>query len=146
MQHWNKKQYVALWDDGEHQHLIALDSNMGMRSDVFPTTIDSLTTLETWIKSLKLEKDFNGNQAKIVPLIAQNKVNTLNGFTDPIDIRQVARFLNDHAGMHAEKVPFSKTNLEYIASSLKVEAPKGAWHECLLIANSYKKLIQKGLL
>ena len=59
-----------------------------------------------------------------------------------------ALFLNDKAGMHAEKVPYSKVNLTWLAQTLGV--PHDAFHDalidCATTAEVYRKMINQGLL
>ena len=57
-----------------------------------------------------------------------------------------ANCINDKAAMHAEKVPFSKTGLQYLCSTLKIKTEKA--HDGLsdCIAQVYKHLVSGGLI
>jgi len=64
------------------------------------------------------------------------------------DTMTVATYLNDRAAMHGEPVPFSKINLSYLASTLKIEhgGAHDALQDCLVTAKVYKRMTMHGLL
>jgi len=64
------------------------------------------------------------------------------------DTMMCSLFLNDHAAMHAEKVPFSKNKLGWLCNQLNVEHEyaHNALQDCIATAECYKKLIQRGLM
>jgi len=57
-------------------------------------------------------------------------------------------FLNDHAAMHAERVPYSKNNLAWLASKLGVEHDNAhdALSDCLVTAECYRRLCHIGII
>jgi DNA polymerase III epsilon subunit-like protein len=59
------------------------------------------------------------------------------------DVQVAANFLNDCADVRCEQVPFSKVNLKYLCSTLKVENPRAhsAIGDCLATAQIYRKLL-----
>lgn len=63
------------------------------------------------------------------------------------DTMVMSLFLNDHAGMHAEKVPYSKNTLGWLCHQLKVEHEyaHNALQDCLATAECYKKLCERGV-
>jgi len=118
--------------------------------------------LEEWIfKKLKPPTTKYGTFKKILPL-GQNYPfdmgfikawlgnETYNEWFDYNyrDTKVVANFLNDKAGMHVEKVPFSKTSLGSMAKNLNVinEKSHDALSDCQTTAEIYRKLLQQGLL
>ncbi len=117
--------------------------------------------LSDWIKKLKLPVTNYGTPKKIIPL----------GQTYPFDMGFMQRWLgldmyqeffdgrfrdtmitanykNDRAAMHAEKVPFSKVNLQWLANKLNVESDRAhdALQDCLTTAGVYRRMILQGLL
>lgn len=62
------------------------------------------------------------------------------------DTMSSALYINDRAGMKAEKIPFPKVNLQYLATTLgvKTERAHDALSDCLVTAEVYKKLCQAG--
>lgn len=61
------------------------------------------------------------------------------------DTMIAANFLNDHAAFHAEKVPFSKCNLTWLAKELKVPYDRAhdALQDCLATAEVYRRLCRR---
>lgn len=59
------------------------------------------------------------------------------------DTMTTALFLNDNAGANAEKVPFSKVNLGWLAKTLSIENPKAhtALFDCLTTIEVYRKQV-----
>ena len=117
--------------------------------------------LDDWIKKLKLPETKYGNRKKILPL-GQNYPFDM-GFMKVWlghetyaeyfhyhfrDTMIVAQYLNDRAGMHAEKVPFSKTSLTWLANKMNVPHEKAhdALADCQTTAEVYRRLLQQGLL
>lgn len=117
--------------------------------------------LEDWINKLGLPLTTYGNRKKILPL-GQNYAfdkgfisawlghETYNEYFHYAyrDTKIVAQFLNDRAGMHVEKVPFSKTSLAWLAKKLDVPHEKAhdALSDCVATAEIYRRLLQQGLL
>jgi DNA polymerase III epsilon subunit-like protein len=66
------------------------------------------------------------------------------------DTMTAALYLNDRAAMHAEKVPFSKVNLAWVAKTLNVKHPKAKAHDalvdCTTTAACYREMLRQGLL
>lgn len=62
------------------------------------------------------------------------------------DTMVAAQYFNDRAAFHAEKVPFNKVNLSYLASELEIphERAHSALADCLVTAQVYKKLMYHG--
>jgi len=117
--------------------------------------------LEEWIKTLGLPTTKYGNPKKIIPL-GQNYafdmsflktwlgIELYNDLFDYhyVDTMITAHFLNDRAAAHAERVPFSKTNLQWLARTLGVRRDRAhdALQDCLSTADVYRLMIQQGLL
>ncbi len=117
--------------------------------------------LENWFKKLGIKNNKYGGENKIMPL-GQNYgfdrgfiqqwlgVEQYNTYFDYHyrDLMHAALYLNDKAGMHAEKVPFPKVNLQYIATTLKIETDRAhdALQDCLTTSRCYKQLCKSGLL
>lgn len=61
------------------------------------------------------------------------------------DTMIAANFLNDRAAFQAEKVPFSKTNLTWLAKELKVSYDRAhdALQDCLATAEVYRRLCRR---
>jgi len=59
-----------------------------------------------------------------------------------------ALFINDHAAVHAESVPFPKVNLTYLATTLKIdhEGAHDALRDCLTCAEVYRQMTQRGMI
>lgn len=64
------------------------------------------------------------------------------------DTMQTALYLNDRASFHAEKVPFSKVNLKWLAKELGValDGHHDALADCVATAEVYRKLCNRGVL
>jgi DNA polymerase III epsilon subunit-like protein len=119
--------------------------------------------LEEWIKKLELPVTSYGTPKKIIPLghNVSFDINFITAWlTQPVysqffdyhirDTACVAQFLNDHAAMHGERVPYSKVNLNWLCNQLNVDFPTKRQHDalqdCIVTAQVYKRLIQHGLL
>lgn len=63
------------------------------------------------------------------------------------DTMRTALILNDLYGYRAEKIPFPKVNLKYLASQLKVETypSHDALQDCLATAAVYRRMVRLGL-
>ncbi len=114
-----------------------------------------------WFDKLDLKCNKYGNQRKLVPLgyeyhtTKEYLINWLGQSVYDIyfypefrDIRTTAAYLNDRAAEFAETIPFPKTNLRYIASSLKLDltGAKDLLLESLWVSRIYKKMVSQGLL
>lgn len=116
--------------------------------------------LEEWIKKLGLPCNKFGNPKRILPL-GQNYafdrafiqqwlgVQMYNDFFDYHyrDTMITAGYINDRAACHAEVVPFSKINLQWLAKQLNVETDRAhdALQDCLTCAEVYRQLLYRGL-
>jgi DNA polymerase III epsilon subunit-like protein len=117
--------------------------------------------LEEWIEKLGLPQTQYGRKKKIIPL-GQNYSfdkgfiaewlgsETYNEYFDYSfrDIKIVAHYLNDRAGMHAEKVPFARTSLSSMSKKLNVlhEKAHDALSDCQATAEIYRQMLRQGLL
>ncbi len=117
--------------------------------------------LEEWIKKLGLPSTKYGSPKRIIPL-GQNYAFDMGFikqwlgvslYSDLFDYHYVdtmitAHFLNDRAAVHAEKVPFSKTNLQWLAKTLGVQRERShdALQDCLTTADVYRLMLNQGLL
>ena len=114
-----------------------------------------------WIQTLDLPYTKYGNQKKIMPL-GQNYpfdmafikawlgVELYNELFDyhHRDTMSAALYLNDKAACHANKVPYSKVNLTWLAHQLKVSHTRShdALQDCMVTAEVYRQLCYQGLL
>jgi len=57
-------------------------------------------------------------------------------------------FMNDRAGAHAEKVPYQKVNLSWMATTYDIEYDKkhNALQDCITTAALYRKMVFQGLM
>lgn len=117
--------------------------------------------LSEWIDKLGLPSTNFGRRKQILPL-GQNYSFDMGfimawlGFEQYYDhfrssirdTQRVADYLNDRAGMHAEKVPFNKTKLGWLANQLNVhhENAHDALSDCVTTAEIYRKMLMQGLL
>ena len=66
------------------------------------------------------------------------------------DTMATAAYLNDRAAAHVEKVPYSKYNLRWLATTLKVTYAEASAHDalqdCIVTAEVYRRMINHGLL
>lgn len=120
-----------------------------------------LDMFEDWYNKLGIKLNAYGNPNKIMPL-GQNYafdrafmqvlfgVEEYNRLFDYHyrDTMIGALYLNDQAGMHSERVPFPKVNLQYLATTLKVETTgaHNALADCLTTAEVYRLMCKRGLL
>lgn len=116
---------------------------------------------EEWIGKLGLPETKFGKSKRILPL-GQNYPfdmgfikawlgnETYNEFFDYSyrDTKVAAAFMNDRAAMHAEKVPYSKTSLGWLANQHNVQHDRAhdALADCLTTAEVYRRMCQQGLL
>lgn len=117
--------------------------------------------LSDWIKKLKLPVTNYGTPKKIIPL-GQNYSFDLGFirqwlgpemYEDYFDGRFrdtmiTANYANDRAAMHADKVPYSKVSLQWLAKKLNVESDRAhdALQDCLTTAEVYRRMLSHGLL
>jgi len=117
--------------------------------------------LQTWIAKLGLPVTKGGYPKRIIPL-GQNYafdigfikkwlgISMYDEFFDYhyCDTMIAANYLNDRAAWHAEKVPFSKINLTYLASTLKIPHDRAhdALADCQITAAVYRSQLTMGLL
>lgn len=121
----------------------------------------AIDMLETWISKLKLPYNRGRfNQCKIIPL-GHNYAFDMGFIKKWLGIEQyeewfhyhykdtmnTATFLNDSAVVHAEKPPFNKLTLNWVANRLNapVERAHDALSDCVTVAECYRRLTQKGL-
>lgn len=117
--------------------------------------------LDEWIKKLDLPYTSYGNRKRVIPLgqnYAFDQAHIKAWLGDETydeyfahryrDTLQTANYLNDRAGMHAEKVPFSKTKLGWLCNKLDVDNERAhdALSDCIATAEVYRKLLLRGLL
>jgi DNA polymerase III epsilon subunit-like protein len=122
---------------------------------------DAIDLFERWKEKLKLSWNKYGSaQSKIVPLghnyhfdqafirhwMGEETYNHHFSW-EYRDTKRTAMYLNDRAAFHGETVPFSKTQLTYLARCLKVEHSHGhdALQDCVMTAKVYKKMCHMGL-
>lgn len=115
--------------------------------------------LRDWVGKLGLPFTNSGRRKRIIPL-GQN-YGFDRGFIQSWLGRQeydeyfhyhykdtmcVSAFLNDRAAWHAEKIPFPKTNLSYLANLLNVphHDAHDALSDAVVAAQVYKKMLQFG--
>lgn len=119
----------------------------------------ALQLLEEWIQKLGLPHTPSGRPKRIIPL-GQNYAFDMGFIKAWLGIEQydewfdyhyvdtmiTANYLNDRAAMRAIKVPFSKINLVYLASTLKVphERAHDALQDALVASKVYKKMLGMG--
>jgi len=117
--------------------------------------------LEEWMNRLGLPYTTYGNRKRVIPLgqnyaFDQAQIKSWLGeetYSEYFahryrDTLQTANYLNDRAGMHAEKVPFNKTTLSWLCNKLNIENLKAhdALADCMATAEVYRKLLMQGLL
>lgn len=117
--------------------------------------------LMDWVKKLKLPCTKYGTPKRII-MLGQNitfdkpfivKWLGMDMFNEYFDSRMrdtmvVANYLNDRAGMHAEKVPYPKVNLAWLAKTHNIEHSRAhdALQDCMVAAQVYKKMCEQGLI
>jgi len=117
--------------------------------------------LEDWVNKLSLPYTKYGNRKRIMPLahnwqFDKSFIQSWLGastYSEIFDARYrdtqvVAAFLNDVAGMHAETVPYSKINLNWLCkeNAIKNEKAHDALQDCVATAKVYNKLLCAGLI
>ena len=117
--------------------------------------------LDEWINKLGLPFTKGGFRKKIMPLgqnFAFDKgfimrwlgLDTYDYYFDYHykDTMIAANYLNDRAAMHAEKVPFSKIRLAWLAKCFDIDHKNAhnALQDCIVTAKVYKKMLLEGLL
>ena len=140
----------------------ALHVNKLKLDSIMEHGIDKITAeelFEKWIHGLGLPVTKYGTPKKIIPL-GQNYCfdkgficawlgdKLYNEYFDYhyVDTMITANYLNDRAAMRAETVPFSKINLTYLASTLKIshERAHDAVNDALTAAAVYKRMLSMG--
>lgn len=114
-----------------------------------------------WVTKLKLPVTPYGQRKRIIPLAHGWQFDSAfikrwlgyEKFGEVFDSRYVdtmvvGAFMNDRAGMRAEKVPFSKLNLAWLSKELKLdrEPTHDALQDCLATAEVYRRLLQSGVM
>lgn len=120
----------------------------------------AIDLFEDWYKKLNLPTTRGGYPKRIMPLgqnYAFDKAFILRWmghstyeeyfFYHYRDTMIAALFLNDHAAVHGEDIPFKKVNLSWLAKETltPLERAHDALQDCLATAGVYKKLIHRGL-
>lgn len=117
--------------------------------------------LTAWVDKLGLGYTKFGNRKKILPL-GQNYAFDMSflkawlgasAYDDIFfyhyrDTMAAAGFMNDRAAMHAEKVPFNKINLSWLAKQYNVvhDRAHDALSDAVTTARVYKAMLKSGLL
>jgi len=117
--------------------------------------------LRDWFKKLKLPFTPSGRQKRLIPLgqnycfdkgfiqhwIGHDEYDELFHYHYK-DTMCTSAFLNDRAAWHAEKVPFPKTSLTYLANLLHVphENAHDAVADAHVAAQVYREMLKTGLL
>ena len=113
---------------------------------------------EKWYEKLKLPLNKGGVvQCKVIPL-GQNyafDLGFMKAWLGPLnydhffhyhyrDTMPSALFLNDHAAMQAEKVPYPKVGLKWLSTthSVQLERAHDSLQDCLAVAEVYRKMCQ----
>jgi DNA polymerase III epsilon subunit-like protein len=117
--------------------------------------------LTDWVKKLSLPVTKYGRLKQIIPLghnyaFDRGFINhwlgeSLYGEIFHYHYRDsmlAAQFLNDHAAMHAEKVPYPKVSLSYLANLLNVrhDQQHTALQDAQVCAECYRLMLQQGIL
>lgn len=120
----------------------------------------AIDMLRAWIEKLKIKCNKYGNVNKIMPLGQNYSFDKafIQAWLGPDDYNELfdyhyrdtmhaALFMNDRAGMRAEKIQFPKVNLQYLATTLGISTPgqaHDAMADCLKTAEVYKRLCKAG--
>lgn len=122
--------------------------------------LKAIDLLEDWIKKLGLPTTRGGIPKKIMPLgqnYAFDKAFIMKWlgfetyeemfFYHFRDTMSSALFLNDHAAVHGEEVPFKKVNLSWLAKQTNTPLNRAhdALQDCLATAGVYRHLIRQSL-
>jgi DNA polymerase III epsilon subunit-like protein len=115
--------------------------------------------LVEWVNTLGLPYTDYGNRKRLIPLgqnysfdkgfieqwLGSSLYNSLFHYHYR-DTQVAASFLNDHAAMHAEKVPFSKTGLAWLAKTFNIQNSQhhDALNDCRVTAEVYRQLLMRG--
>lgn len=120
----------------------------------------AIDILEQWVDE-KLHLPFTkwGTRKKIVPLGYLLNTAFIVGWLghtgyneifhhEQRDLLAAAAFLNEQASFHAEKVPFSKLKLSWLAYTLNVSMDyhRDPLIRCTIIAECYRRMVSKGLM
>lgn len=133
-------------------------------ANIMATAHDSLKAIDMftdWVDTLGLPQTKWGTPKKILPLghnwafdkaFIQSWLGRLL-YEDHFDCRAVdtmvtARYLNDRAAMHGQKVPFSKVNLRWIANQYNISHDRAhdALQDAVVTAKCYQQMTRHGLL
>lgn len=120
----------------------------------------ALQLLEEWIAKLELPYAKYGSRPKRIIPLGQNYafdkgfiqewlgVNQYNEWFDYhyVDTMITANYLNDRAAVRAEKVPFPKVGLAYLANVLKIphERAHDALQDALVCSQCYRQMLHMG--
>lgn len=123
--------------------------------------VKAIDLFEDWIKQLKLPTTKYGTPKQLMPLghnysfdrafiiswLGNDLYNQYFNYHHH-DTMIAAHYLNDRAAFHAEKVPFSKTNLQWLCTTLNIKSERAhtALSDCVSTAQVYKKLLARGLI
>lgn len=125
--------------------------------------IQAIDLLEYWFEKLRLPFTRGGSRKRVIPLgqnygfdraflykwLGIELYNYLFHYHHR-DTMCAAAYLNDSAAAHAERVPFSKLKLTYVAAQLNIEFDPASAHDalgdCLRTAEVYRRLLHRGLL
>lgn len=120
----------------------------------------AIDLFEVWYKKLGLPTTRGGYPKRIMPLgqnYAFDKAFMMKWlgfatyeeyfFYHYRDTMIAALYLNDHAAVHGEEVPFKKVNLSWLAKQTKTPLDRAhdALHDCLATAGVYRQLLRRGL-
>lgn len=117
--------------------------------------------LTEWVDRLGLPYTDWGNRKRLLPLghgVSIDKFFIMHWFGHENystifdgrdrDTMIAANYLNDRAGMHAEKIAYAKVNLTWLCKQLgvRLERAHNAVDDCVATAACYKKLIEMGVI
>lgn len=123
--------------------------------------IAAIDMLDDWVAKLGLPVTAYGTPKKIIPLGQNYGFDRMfmlkwlgKDFYDHLfhyhfrDTMIYANGLNDSAAMHGEPVPFPKTGLQYLCSTLNIESERAhdALSDCIACTKVYKEMLKKGLI
>jgi len=157
--------YINLIPDNPERQSSGAKRKHGIKlTEIMKTGFDrikAIDMLEDWIKTLGLPVTMYGTPKVILPLGHNYGFDRMmlmgwlgRDYYDTVfhyhyrDTMIMANCMNDKAAFHAEKVPFPKTGLQYLCSTLKIDTPHAhdALGDCIATAKVYKKLMSGGLI
>lgn len=151
-------------DNPERASKEAMQKNKLKLPELIKTGFDKIKVidmLEDWIQSLGMPVTAYGRPKCVMPLghnYAFDRSFIMQWLGRELydqwfyyhfrDTMIYANCLNDKSAMHAEKVPFSKTGLQYLCSTLKIQTERAhdALSDCIATAKVYKHLVSGGLI